>query len=73
MSVPIYNALGQDQGRIYDKIDGALFVSSVPIIYNTLGQDQGRIYDKIDSALFAYIPTGGVGGPTGNIEYQFWS
>ena len=73
MSVPIYNALGQDQGRIYDKIDSALFVSSVPIIYNTLGQDQGRIYDKIDSALFAYIPTGGVGGPTGNIEYQFWS
>jgi hypothetical protein len=72
MSVPIYNALGQDQGRIYDKIESAEFAMSVPI-YNAVGQDQGRIYDKIESAEFAYIPTGGVGGPTGNIEYQFWS
>lgn len=70
--VNIYPALGFRQGRIYDKIESAEFVMSVPI-YNALGQDQGRIYDKIESAEFAYIPTGGVGGPTGNIEYQFWS
>ena len=70
--VNIYPAIGFRQGRIYDKIESAEFVMSVPI-YNALGQDQGRIYDKIESAEFAYIPTGGIGGPTGNIEYQFWS
>ena len=70
--VNIYPAIGFRQGRIYDKIESAEFVMSVPI-YNAVGQDQGRIYDKIESAEFAYIPTGGVGGPTGNIEYQFWS
>ena len=70
--VNIYPALGFRQSRIYDKIESAEFAMSVPI-YNAVGQDQGRIYDKIESAEFAYIPTGGVGGPTGNIEYQFWS
>ena len=70
--VNIYPAIGFRQGRIYDKIESAEFAMSVPI-YNAVGQDQGRIYDKIESAEFAYIPTGGVGGPTGNIEYQFWS
>lgn len=71
-SVPIYGAIGQKQGRIYDKIESAEFAMSVPI-YNTVGQDQRKIIDKIESAEFAYIPMGGIGGPTGNIEYQFWS
>jgi Concanavalin A-like lectin/glucanases superfamily len=71
-TAPIFNTIGQKQSKIIDKIESTDFVISVPI-YNTIGQDQGRIYDKIESAEFAYIPTGGVGGPTGNIEYQFWS
>ena len=72
MSVPIYAAVGQEQGRIYDKIEDAEFAMSVPV-YAADGQRQGRIYDKIESTEFAYIPTGGGAGPTGNIEYQFWS
>jgi hypothetical protein len=69
-----YSTVGQRQSRIYEKIKSTEFALSVPI-YNTVGEDQSRIFAKSTAPLeFAYIPVGGgVGGPTGNIEYQFWS
>ena len=72
-SIEIYQALGQDQSRIYDKIESSEFALSAPV-FNTVGQDQGRIYGKSTTPTeFGYIPIGGAGGATGNIEYQFWS
>lgn len=73
--IEIPQTIGLDQGRIYDRIEAAEFALSVPI-YDAVGLKQGRIYDKIESTQFAYIPSGsgdGTGGPTGNIEYEFWS
>jgi len=71
--IGITQTLGQRQSRIYDRITE--FSLPVPI-FNTVGQDQSRIFAKFTAPFeFAYIPVGGAGGggPTGNIEYQFWS